>query len=361
MLQTNIKDLLEEEFAIIEIKILNPVQERDWNNLILKFDEYSFFHTKEWARLLVETYKFRSTYYTVFENGELNAVIPIMEVKSWITGKRAVSLPFSDYCEPLFKKSGLSQILCREIIKNLKIQNNKYIEFRTSKDLYPFETKQYRRDLRHILKLDKNESELLKQCSENTKRNIRMAAKENLSLKIQNDEIGITNFYNMMCETRKKHGLPPQPFSFFQNILDILITKGCGDILFALKDNNYISGAIYLKFGKKLLYKYGASHPQYLKYRGNHFVMWEAIKKYRDEGYEEFDFGETDLEHEGLKRFKRGWNANELSIYTTRYSLEKENYLPVSPLTQGFHTMIFSHLPISILKIIGDKLYKHIG
>ena len=180
-------------------------------------------------------------------------------------------------------------------------------------------------------------------------------------MKVQNDESGIKNFYEMMCETRKKHGLPPQPFVFFKNILDIIISKGLGEILFAIKDNKYISGAIYLKFGKKLIYKYGASYSEYLKYRGNHFVMWEAIKRYKDEGYEEFDFGETDLEHEGLKRFKSGWNANELSIYTTRYSLKEKNYIQVSPLTQGFHTKIFSNLPISVLKLIGNKLYKHIG
>ena len=329
--------------------------------MILEFDDYSFFHSKEWARLLIESYNYRPTYYTMFENGELNAVVPIMEVNSWITGNRAISLPFSDYCEPLFKSRNLSQILAEEIINSLDIQNIKYIEFRTSRHLYPFETEQFRRDLRHILKLDKSESDLLKQCSDNTKRNIKKAAKEKLSLKVQNDENGIKNFYDMMCETRKKHGLPPQPFLFFKNIHDIIVTKGLGDILFAIKDNNYISGAIYLKFGKKLIYKYGASYPQYLKYRGNHFVMWEAIKKYRDEGYEEFDFGETDLENDGLKRFKRGWNANELSIYTTRYSLKEKNYLQVSPLTQGFHTVIFSHLPISILKIIGNKLYRHIG
>ena len=284
-----------------------------------------------------------------------------MEVKSWIRGNNAKSLPFSDYCEPLFKDNELSQTLAKDIIKSLESKNLKKITFKTSKKIYPFETEQFRRDLRHNLKIDKSETNLLAQCSENTKRNIKIAAKEKLTLKIENDENGIKNFYNMMCETRKKHGLPPQPFYFFQNFLDVIISKGHGDILFALKNDKYISGAIYLKFGKKLLYKYGASYNEYLKYRGNHFVMWEAIKKYKNEGYEEFDFGETDLEHEGLKRFKLGWNANELSIYTTQYDLKKKYYLPVSPLTQGFHNIIFSHLPIFMLKIIGNKLYKHFG
>jgi hypothetical protein len=346
---------------IRELKILDPLKEEDWNKLMLGFDDYSFFHTKEWAKVLIESYKFRPVYFSVFENGELSAVVPIMQVNSWITGNRAVSLPFSDYCEPLYKNKSPSKELSEDIIKIIEKKNIKYVEFRTSRNVFPFETKQFRKDLRHVLRLDKSESELLKCCSENTRRNIKKAAKEKVSLKIQNDKTGIRNFYNMMCETRKKHGLPPQPYSFFQNLLNILILKGFGDILFAVKDDYYIAAAIYLKFGKKLLYKFGASYSQYSNFRGNHFVMWEAIKKYRNEGFAEFDFGRTDLEHEGLRRFKLGWNADELSIYTTHYNLKEKKYTSISPLTQGIHNIVFSHTPIFILKIIGNKLYKHIG
>ena len=71
----------------------------------------------------MESYKFKPTYYTLFENGELNAVVPMMEVKSWITGKRAICLPFSDFCEPLFKDNSLSQTLTSEILNILEKKN----------------------------------------------------------------------------------------------------------------------------------------------------------------------------------------------------------------------------------------------
>jgi lipid II:glycine glycyltransferase (peptidoglycan interpeptide bridge formation enzyme) len=165
----------------------------------------------------------------------------------------------------------------------------------------------------------------------------------------------------MNCETRKKHGLPPQPFLFFENIYKNVISIGMGEILFAVKDEAYIAGALYLKFGKKLLYKFGASYAKHYESRGNNFVMWEAIKKYSSEGFEEFDFGRTEINHEGLRRFKLGWNTEEHFIYTTRFDVNINHFLPADIHTEGFHNKIFNNTPVWLLKIIGNILYKHIG
>jgi len=328
---------------------------------VLKFEDYSFFHSKEWAKVFVETYQFTPTYFTYFENDKLIAAIPIMLVKSWLTGNRLVSLPFSDFCEPLLKDKASFEKIFSEIINHFQNEKLRYIEFRSIKRRFPFETENYRTDLRHVLKLDKSEAELLKTFSENTKRNIKKAKKAKLILKIMNDETGMKIFFDMNCETRKKHGLPPQPFSFFNSLLKNVIQEGMGDILLAEKDSDYIAGAVYLKFGKKLLYKFGASYSKYFDLRGNNFVMWEAIRKYLAEGFEEFDFGRTELGHEGLKRFKLGWNSEELSIYTTRYNMVKKEFLTANIQTQGFHNIIFSRSPVFLLKLIGNTLYKHIA
>lgn len=346
---------------ISTVKILNPLTIPDWNALVLKHKDYSFFHSKEWAKVLVESYQFEPSYFLYYENNELRAVIPLILVKSWLTGNRAVSLPFSDFCEPLFENLEDSKKIIEEIIKHFKKEKVKYIEFRSTKNKFPFETKQYRTDFRHVLKLDKSEVDLLKTFSENTKRNIKKANKTKLALNILNTDAGMKSFFDMNCETRKKHGLPPQPYAFFNSILKNVINVGSGDILFATKDNDNIAGAIYLKFGKKLLYKFGASYSEFFELRGNNFVMWEAIKKYSSEGFEEFDFGRTEIENEGLRRFKLGWNTEELQIYTTRYDINNNKFLDASTKTQGIHNSIFNHSPIFILKFIGNLLYKHIG
>ncbi|MCJ7648897.1 MAG: peptidoglycan bridge formation glycyltransferase FemA/FemB family protein, partial [Candidatus Lokiarchaeota archaeon] len=122
-----------------------------------------------------------------------------------------------------------------------------------------------------------------------------------------------------------------------------------------------IAGAVYFKFDDRILYKFGASYPKFNELRGNNAVMWFAIQKYLNENYKEFDFGRTEIIHEGLRRFKLGWNTEERFIYTTRYNIKSDKFLPVETKTEGFHNKIFSKSPTFVLKIIGSTLYKHVG
>ncbi|MEO8233739.1 MAG: GNAT family N-acetyltransferase [Ignavibacteriota bacterium] len=237
----------------------------------------------------------------------------------------------------------------------------KYIEYKSSGTKLPFEALEFRTDLRHVLKLNGTETEIFNSFSENIKRNIKKESNQKFHLKIQNDYSGIELFYKMHCKTRKRHGLPPQPFTFFKNIYKNIISKGNGDVLFAMNGTSYTASAIYFKFGKKLLYKFGASINDNSELRGNFFVMWQAIKKYLSEGYEEFDFGRTEINHEGLRRYKLGWNTSEFFIYTSRYSVKENKFLITTTKTNGIHNSIFNHSPVFLLKLVGNSLYKHIG
>lgn len=309
----------------------------------------------------MDTYGYKPYYFEFTKDNDTLALIPFMLIDSWLTGKRLVSLPFSDYCQPLISNDLNPEELFNKIFQFVSDPKVKYFEIRSTKNRYPFETDKFRTDQRHILKLGRTETDLLKSFSDNTKRNIKKAVKEGVVLSIQNNDNGMNIFYDMNVETRKKHGLPPQPKRFFQMLNKNIIQNGMGEILIAESNGEPISSCIYLKFGKKLVYKFGASYSKYFELRGNHFVMWEAIKRYLAEGFEEFDFGRTEIGHDGLRRFKLGWNTEESSIFTTRFDFRTNEFLNASISTQGFHNRIFEKSPELILKIIGNVLYKHIG
>lgn len=201
----------------------------------------------------------------------------------------------------------------------------------------------------------------MKSFSDNTKRNIKKANKEKVEVFVKNDEAGLNIFYDMFCTTRKNHGLPPQPFIFFNNIFEHIIKTGYGDIILAEHKNKVIAGAVYFKFGEKLLYKFGASYTRFNELRGNNAVMWFAIQKYLNENYKEFDFGRTEINHEGLRKFKLSWNTEEKFIYTSRYDIRTNKYLLAETKTEGFYNKFFNRTPVWMLKIIGNTLYKHIG
>ena len=323
--------------------------------------EHSFFHSREWARVLYESYGYEPVYFSIFQSDKICSLVPTMQISSFITGRRLVSLPFSDFCDPFFHSIEDSSLLQNELISYSNKNRLDYIEFRSSDMKFPPEPVEFRTDLRHILLFSANEKELFNCCSENTRRNIKKAGKEGVQVIIKNDMKGLRTFYDMVCETRKRHGLPPQPYRFFKIIFKNIIYENTGDILLAHRNGSFIAGAIFFKFGRKILFKFGASFSKYHNLRGNHLVMWEAIKKYVNEGYSEFDFGRTELSHEGLRRFKLGFNTDERLIYNSRFDLKSQSYVSSETKTEGFYNHLFNKTPIFILKAIGNTFYKHIG
>lgn len=343
------------------VKIIDPIEYNDWNELMLNFSNYSFFHTLEWAKVLSKTYNYKPVYFCLFNNSKLSSVVPVMEIKSKLTGRRLVSLPFSDFCEPLFNSFNDSEILKKLIFDYCKENKLSYIEFRTSDIKFPFETEQFRMDLRHVLNLKLNESELKHNLSDNNKRNIKSVVNEGLLIKEDNSLSSLISFYNLQSITRKKHGLPPQPRSFFNSIFRYIISENKGKIFSAYLNNKPIASQIFFTFGEKVLYKFGASINHNLPKGTNHLLMWEAIKKFSEEGYKELDLGRTETNHVGLRRFKLGFGAEERIIYTTRYNFQTNSFESFNSKTNGFYNHIFKHTPLYILKMIGNTLYKHIG
>ena len=80
---------------------INPLLYRRWDSLLEAHPGSSFFHRTAWAQVLHETYGHLPIYFCRFADGLLKELLPIMEISSPWTGRRGVSLPFTDICLPL--------------------------------------------------------------------------------------------------------------------------------------------------------------------------------------------------------------------------------------------------------------------
>ena len=55
--------------------------------------------------------------------------------------------------------------------------------------------------------------------------------------------------------------------------------------------------------------------------------MWEAIKRYAENGFSRLHLGRTSLANEGLRRFKLGLGAREEKIEYYKYDFRKESFV----------------------------------
>jgi hypothetical protein len=182
-----------------------------------------------------------------------------------------------------------------------------------------------------------------------------------LEIKLSHSFDSLKAFYKLNCYTRKKHGLPPQPFAFFNEIFDQIVSTKNGMVVLATKNNQILAGAIFFHFGRKAVFKYGASNQQFLHLRPNNLIMCEAIKWYAKNGYQFLSFGRTSPGNHGLRRYKAGWGTEEQMVNYYRYNLIREEFEAHNGISFDWLNKIFKRLPIPILRAIGSVLYSHMG
>ena len=88
--------------AKMQHRVVDPLNGPAWDRLILEHGGATLFHSSAWARVLSLTYGHRPLYLHFSRGAEQMALVPLMEVHSFLTGRRGVCLPFSDFCDPLF-------------------------------------------------------------------------------------------------------------------------------------------------------------------------------------------------------------------------------------------------------------------
>lgn len=342
------------------LKIMNPLEWQNWNDLVAASEGYSFFHSSNWAKVLCESYGYKPVYLGSIRNDRFSVLVPMMDVRSLLTGRRGVSLPFTDCCEPVIGEYGGFRDAMDFLAEYGKNARWNHIEFRGGR-YFSEEAPCARYYLGHILHLSGNEETVFSGLRDSTGRNIKKALNMGVRVEISTTRDALVEFFRLHCITRKMHGLPPQPSRFFKNIYEHVIARECGMIALASYGGRFIAGAVYFHLGEKAYYKYSASDRRYQETRPNNLIMWEAIRWYLERGCKVLSLGRTECNAAGLRQYKRGWGAEEHTIKYHKYIPGKDVFIgSCSPVKEQYYT-IFRYMPMLLSKFAGTLLYKHIG
>jgi len=191
------------------------------------------------------------------------------------------------------------------------------------------------------------------------RRAIRKAEKGGVMVTISQTLEAMKVFYSLQCKTRRKHGLPPQPFAFFQNIFEHILSKNLGMIAIASCQQRPIAASVNFQLGARAVYKYGASDEAFQHLRGANVVMWEAIKWHARNGAKTLHLGRTSIGNKGLRRFKLGWGAGENKIEYYKHDLRKDCFITETDESTGWYNRVFRLLPTGLSRLFGALLYRH--
>ena len=341
---------------------IDPLTDPRWPVLLQRQPSASVFHSPEWLGALHATYGYLPLAYTTspphvpLENGWV-----FCEIRSWLTGRRLVSLPFSDHCDPLSDNPADFDDITYTLQEECEQQHWDYVEFRPQSlrlgNLPGFE--RHQAFYLHKLDLRPTVDQIFgKLCKNSIQRKIRRAERDALTYEEGRTEGRIDRFYTLLCQTRQRHHLPPQPKKWFSNLLSFFRDRAI--IRLASKDGKPVGAILMLRFKNTLVFKYSCGEPEHFKHGTMQLLLWRAIQDAKASGLEELDFGRSDLGNEGLMLYKERWGAERCETAYFRFS-------PLHPARHRLLTGLRSrpampsYVPQGLLNAAGRLLYRHFG
>jgi CelD/BcsL family acetyltransferase involved in cellulose biosynthesis len=344
---------------------IRPLEDARWAEFIGLHPLASVFHTTAWLEALRRTFGYEPVAFTTCPpESRLENAIVLCRVNSWITGRRLVSLPFSDHCDPLIDSGTDMDSVLSALVHELSKSALRYAEIRPTHELRAITVRSDSIDTycSHQIDLRQDVDTLFGGCHKSsTQRKIRRAAREGLTYEEGRSELLLDHFYRLMLLTRRRHNIPPQPKRWFQNLIECF--GGALKIRVAFKDSRAISAILTLRHKNTLVYKYGCSDAQFHRLGGVQFLFWKSILEAKMDGLSVFDLGRSEWGHTGLIKFKDHWGATRSELCYSRLSASPSSSRAVTPAGANWKDRIakriFPHLSDRILCSAGELLGRH--
>jgi hypothetical protein len=342
------------------IHITDPIRDSGWDRMVSDQPDASFYHSAPWARVLHDAYGYTPLYLSS-GTGPTGAILPLLEVRSRWTGRRGVSLPFTDECPAGGTHPAAFQRLF-EHARQIGVRRAwRYLELRGAGTLIQHSRPSVRYHV-HRIPLEEAAARMFCRLDGAVRRAVRKAERSALRVEITSDAGAVREFYGLLCLTRRRHGIPPQPYRFYECIHRHVLSRGLGAlVLVRIPGGKAVAGALFLHGHRTVVMKFAASDMAYQHLRINNLALWTALQHYGRSGFETLDLGRTSLSNAGLRSFKRRWGAVERDLSYHRYDFRRGAFMDSPDPTACARHRLFQLLPLSISRWAGQLLYRHMA
>jgi FemAB-related protein (PEP-CTERM system-associated) len=327
----------------------------------------SFYHNQAWLDLITKLYGYSLIpLMSLNADGQITGLLPLCSMKSPLTGRRLVALPFTDCCPLIATDEAAANELIDQAICLAQEQKARYLELRTGvNEVLPKRQELVEGNLyvNWLLPLAAAPDAVWSGLKKPVQRQVRKSQKLGVHVRMSQNRADMAEYSRLHLLTRsKKHGMPAQPRRFFFGLWDSFFASGAMKLLLAEYQGTVIAGAILLISGATVRSAYNASDERYLHLAPNNLLLWEAISWSCSQGYQTLELGRTAQDNQGLLQFKRSWGAIKEPLPYYYYpdmaglAATAESSWKYRLLTSGW-----KRLPLGVAEPLGGYLYKHLG
>ncbi len=340
----------------LQIHNLTEPEYQKWDNFLEHCPDATFFHRSGWKTVLERGLGHKAPYLFAEQNGEIQGILPLGHVKSFLFGNNLVSTPFC-VTGGIVAKTEVAKVALRdaacELAKALKVDALELRNSELSDSAWP--TKELYVTFRR--EIDSDPDVNLKAIPRKQRAMVRKGIKAGL---VSETTSGWERIYQVYSESVRNLGTPVFPKRLFQVLREVF--KSDCQVLMVTHQGKDIAGVMSFYFRDQVLPYYGGSISQARSLKGNDFMYWELMRRAGEQGIKVFDYGRS-KEGTGSYSFKKNWGFTPTKLYYENYLVKAEAISEINPLNPKYQLFIkaWKKLPLPVANLIGPRLARNLG
>ena len=335
-----------------------PIDEARWDAYVARTPGASFYHRFGWKGVNEDMLDHRAAFLAaVGDDQTITGIFPLVQVKSFLFGNIACSMPFVNYGGPVADTPEAEQALLAEAKRVCDDWNVEFLEIRSKRhlgDALPVNEHK----VSMTLELQPDPDVLWNAFKTGQRQEIRKGYKNGLTAKFGGGEL-LDHFYEVMADSWRQLGTPFYRKTYFARIVKVfgddlrLCVVYAGDRPAAAAFDGIQGGTVE---GMWL-----GSRGEYRRQNVGYVLYWELIKHACEQRFARFHLGRSSVDSGG-EAFKKKWNATATPLYW-HYLLRTRKEMPQinvnNPKYQRAIEM-WRRLPLAVTRVIGPPIARSI-
>ena len=301
--------------------------------------------------------------------GRITGILPLVEKRGLVGGRRLASLPHTPCAGPLAADEAALTALLNAAVDRAR-DSGCWLQLKTDlahlADLVPALVRAPW-EATYVLDLPTDGRALRFGGARNHGRlrwSVNKAIRSGVRVRRAESEQDLRKWYLLYLDTMRWHIVPPRPFGFFRSIWELLGEGGRVQLLLAEQragqQSTLLAGSLFLLSHDTVSYAFNGRRRDALHLRPNDALHWHAIEEAYRRGYRHYDFGEVDARNTGLADFKSKWGATSRQLYRYHFPASREpeeGLLRPGSAVRKVADGTWRRLPLPVTAAVGGWVY----
>ncbi len=324
-----------------------------WDTFVRGADSSSFCHLAGWRDILSDQLGVECLYrVTVDADGDLQGILPLVRVRSWLFGHYLVSVPFLNDGGPLGTASARRQ-LADEAVAEARRTGADLLELRTRDGVglgLPISS----RKITVLLPLPPNADDLFKAFPSKLRSQIRRPLKEGLTTRFGPDQV--EPFYEVFARTMRDLGTPVLPRGFFERVATTFPDLAVFGVVY--RGDQPLAGGCGFLWREEFEMTWAGAVRESRTVAANMLLYWAFMQEMIARRARVFNFGRC-TPGGGTHLFKQQWGGADVALPWCQYAPRAVKATP-SPDDAAFSwgPRLWRRLPLSVANRLGPRLIR---